>query len=84
MTIIRLHQIHEILAIAIYDPVAWVFVCLSFCLSRQQIVQKRLNGSRFCLSGDSWGPRNIVSYQMGGPYPAQWGGGFDGAFAKLL
>jgi len=44
-------------AIAISNPVAWASVNLSVCLSRMIDSAKRLNGSRFCLGGDSCGPK---------------------------
>jgi len=58
---------------AVVDPVAWaVDVFQSVCLSRERAVQKRLNGSSFCLG---WRLLEIQNHRIRR---------FNAAFAKLL
>jgi len=42
-------------------------VCLSVCLSRAYVLQKRLNGSRFCLGWRLLGPKEHCIGWIGGP-----------------
>jgi len=81
------------------DPVAWS-VCLSVSLSRGCAVQKRLNGSMFCLEWRLLGCQGIlhldrvpillgdgVGVERNVSYFIHYrdtGRGFDAAFAKLL
>jgi len=81
LSIIRQHQMHEMQTTATDVP-----VCQSVCQAASLVlnVQKRLNGSRFCLGWRLFeGPRNIAL--DGNPDPARRGrSAFNAAFAKLI